>query len=337
MLPGARGNLSEWVLRRLEGRSDRGMPDPSRADPLGADLQMALFVCYELHYRGFRNVGDGWEWDPALLEFRAGLESAFITRLRARVAGVDEHAAGCVGDGLDAETALDHATAGRPGDRGPADHLAADGSWEQMREYFIHRSVYQLKEADPYVWAIPRLRGQAKASLAAVEFDEFGAGHGAEVHSRLFADLLDAAGLDSTYLAYADRVPAPTLAVANLATTFGLHRSLRGALVGHFAVTESSTGPAAKALERALKAMAAPEPCVRFYTEHVEADAVHEQVVRYDILQPLLEAEPWLTDDVVFGIRAVGTLEADLSTLLLDSWDQGRSSLGPVGGSPTRG
>nr|WP_235686740.1 iron-containing redox enzyme family protein [Tomitella gaofuii] len=327
-LPGARGELSDWVLAKLGGHpAGRAIPDPAGADPLGADLQMALLVCYELHYRGFRGVDDGWEWDPALLEFRSGLERAFLARLRGPATGGAADATGHAETVQDAETVLDQITAPRPDARGPVDHLAAGGSWEQMREYFIHRSVYQLKEADPYVWAIPRLRGQAKASLAAVEFDEFGAGHGTQVHSRLFADLLDAAGLDSAYLAYADRAPAPTLAVSNLATTFGLHRALRGALVGHFAVTEGSTGPAAKTLERALTGMAAPDPCVRFYTEHIEADAVHEQVVRHDILRPLLEAEPWLTADVVFGMRAVAMLEADLAAMLLDRWDHGRNSL----------
>ena len=44
-----------------------------------------------------------------------------------------------------------------------------------MREYFVHRSLYHLKEGDPHAWAIPRLTGQAKASFVAVEFDEYGA------------------------------------------------------------------------------------------------------------------------------------------------------------------
>ena len=147
---------------------------------------------------------------------------------------------------------------------------------------------------------------------------------------RLFADLLAAADLDARYLGYVDAVPAATLAVANLATMFGLHRALRGALIGHFAVTEASTGPGAARLERALTRMGAPHACVHFYTEHIEADAVHEQVVRHDIMGPLLDAEPQLAADVVFGIQAVGVLEGDLGAILMDSWDEGRSSLLPA-------
>ena len=91
-------------------------------------------------------------------------------------------------------------------------YLRDTGTWGQMREYFVHRSLYHLKEADPHAFAIPRLIGQAKASFVAVEFDEYGGGRGALVHQQLFADLMDAAGLDSGYLAYLDDVPADVLA-----------------------------------------------------------------------------------------------------------------------------
>src|SRR5258705_5221914 len=59
---------------------------------------------------------------------------------------------------------------------GPSYYLRDKGSWEQMREYFAHCSLYHLKEGDPHAWAIPRLMGQAKASFVAVEFDEYGGG-----------------------------------------------------------------------------------------------------------------------------------------------------------------
>jgi hypothetical protein len=45
------------------------------------DLHLALYLCYELHYRGLAGADADWEWDPALLSFRAQLESAFLDRL----------------------------------------------------------------------------------------------------------------------------------------------------------------------------------------------------------------------------------------------------------------
>jgi hypothetical protein len=64
-----------------------------------------------------------------------------------------------------------------------------------------------------------------------------------------------------------------------------------------------------------------------FYDEHVEADAVHEQVVRHEIIGGLLAEEPHLASDVAFGVDATGHLEDRFAGHLLAAWRSGRSSL----------
>jgi hypothetical protein len=323
-LPGAAGPLSATILDILQsGRPalhSRPIDVPvCEADPYGLDLQLALYVCYELHYRGFEGVSAKWEWNPALLHARGRLEDAFLSAVRRDVGeiGPDEHAA----DEMEALTV-------EPLDgTGPSYYLRDKGTWEQMREYFVHRSLYHLKEADPHAFAIPRLIGQAKASFVAVEFDEYGGGRGSHLHQQLFADLLDAAGLDSSYLGYLDNVGGDSLAVVNLMSLFGLHRELRGAAIGHFASTEITSPPGAQRLVDALQRMGAPEACVGFYSEHVEADAVHEQVVRTDVVGDLVAREPHLDRDVVFGIRARDVVEERLAAHMMKCWAEGRSSL----------
>ena len=196
-----------------------------------------------------------------------------------------------------------------------------------MREYFVLRSLYHLKEGDPHAFAIPRLIRQAKASFVAVEFDEYGGGRGLPVHQQLFADLMDAAGLDSAYLGYLNTcLPTHWLSV-NLMSLFGLHRDLRGAAIGHFASTEITSSPGSRRLVGALERMGAPDPCIGFYREHVEADAVHEQVVRTDVVADLVAREPRLERDVVFGIRARDVVEDRLAKHVMDRWTAGHSSL----------
>lgn len=289
------------------------------SDPYGLDLQLALYMCYELHYRGFASVDPGWEWNPALLGLRAELERVFLAGVRRDVGPIDAgHSAAAEMEALTIEP--------RDGS-GPSWYLRDSGTWEQMREYFVHRSLYHLKEADPHAFAIPRLLGTAKAAFVAIEYDEYGAGRGPHMHQQLFADLLDAAGLDSTYLAYLGAVPAEALAAVNLMSLFGLHRRLRGAAVGHFASTEITSPPGSRRMVDALRRMQAPEACVAFYREHVEADAVHEHIVRIDVVGDLLAREPNLDADVVFGIRAHAAVEDRLADVLMTSWQQGRSSL----------
>ncbi|KRE28079.1 hypothetical protein ASG82_11540 [Mycobacterium sp. Soil538] len=324
VLPEPRGPISLSVVELLAERAPlryltRVETSLADADPAGLDLQLALYLCYELHYRGFAGVDAGWEWNPGLLYLRGRLEDLFLEDIRRAVGDIDPETT--------ALAELDALCVEPVSGNGPSYHLRDEGTWEQMREYFAHRSLYHLKEGDPHAWAIPRLTGQAKASFVAVEFDEFGAGKGARLHQQLFADLMAAAELDSTYLGYLSIVPAESLAVVNVMSMFGLHRRLRGAAVGHFAATEVTSPPGSKRMVQALERLGAPEECAAFYREHVEADAVHEQVVRTDVVGDLVAREPDLDVDVVFGIRAFDVVEERLADHLMTSWRAGRSSL----------
>ncbi|MFJ8747605.1 iron-containing redox enzyme family protein [Embleya sp. NPDC127516] len=320
-LPAPRGPLSRTIVAALRNPAGSGMQTPEvevDADPFGEDLQLALYACYELHYRSFAGVDARWEWDPDLLRLRGRLEGAFLRALRAHVdaadAGVDDALAPLLIEPLDRG--------------GVSHHLLDHGNVEQFREYVVHRSLYHLKEADPQAWLIPRLTGRAKAGVITVEFDEYGGGRAERMHARLFADLMRGLGLDATYGCYLDRVPAPMLAVVNLMSMFGLHREHRAMAVGQFAAIEIGSPPGAARLAQALRRLDVADPaCAFFYTEHVEADAVHEQLMRREVVAGLLEEEPDLESDLVFGIRATGLVEDRLAAHLLAAWNEGRSSL----------
>ena len=318
-LPAPCGPLSGAVIEALTTGDTEGLPTvPEDTEPLGRDLQLALYTLYELHYRSFAGVDAELEWDPELLRLRRSLETVFLEYLRGAVEPGDDPVAEM--DALSVET-----TSGT----GPSWYFKDEGTWDQIREYFAHRSLYHLKEGDPHSFAIPRLQGQAKASFVAVEFDEFGGGRGERVHQQLWADLMSAARLDDTYLGYLDRVSGETLATVNLMSMFGLHRALRGAAIGHFAAIEITSSPGSARLVAGLRRMGAPEECVHFYAEHVEADAVHEQVMRHDVVGDLVRREPELASDIVFGMRALDHLDGLAANKMLAAWKRGESSLLP--------
>lgn len=97
--------------------------------------------------------------------------------------------------------------------------------------------------------------------------------------------------------------------------------------MGHFAATEITSSPGSQRLAAALRRLNAPAACVAFYDEHVEADAVHEQVVRNEVVGDLVTHAPHLEQDVVFGIRAFELVEDRLAAHLMKRWDAGHSSL----------
>ncbi len=318
-LPRPRGPLSEWLFAVLQGRKDLFSPPevPAESCLTDEDGQLALYCCYELHYRGFSAVSDEWEWEPSLLAFRRDLERGFERSLRSKLP--------CSRTEVDVEHDLLalSATSGfslsawllEHGDRGHA------------QEFAIHRSGYQLKEADPHTWAIPRLSGHAKAALVEIQADEYGGGVPGEMHCSLFADALRALDLDATYGAYLDRLPAVTLATTNLISMFGLHRRLRGALVGHLASFEmNSVGPMSR-YSTWLEWLGVSVEGRRFYDVHVTADEVHQDVALYDLVGGFLKDEPAQASEVLFGAKAVTLVETAFAEHLVGAWREGRSSL----------
>jgi hypothetical protein len=307
------------ALRKAPGTPLDDLPSANQADADGGwdeDLQLALYLCYEQHYRGFEDVAAEWEWDPGLLAMRGDLEGRFLAAIRAELGPVPS-----VTDQLD-ELLLEPIDGA-----GVSHHLLDRGRAWQAREYLVHRSMYHLKEADPQAWAIPRVHGAAQAALVLIEFDEYGAGRPEQVHSRLFAEMMADLQLDPAYGRYLDNVTAESLAVVNLMSLFGLHRAHVGALLGQFARAEITSSPGSRRLAEALARLGAGPAGTRFYREHVEADAVHEQLVRREVIGSLIREEPRIEGEVAFGLAASGLVDDRLGAHILDSWREDRSSL----------
>jgi len=330
LLPPPRGELSDLILGALTEpvhelapvRQLESAALPARDDPLAdEDLNLALYVCYELHYRGFEGVDDRWEWEPSLIALRSLLEGIFEGALRE-----------LLGPALPAPAPEDTDRALRAvaaADDAPSLslYLARTGTLEQMLEFLVHRSPYQLKEADPHSWALPRLSGPPKAALVEVQADEYGGGRADCIHAELFAHSLDAVGLDPTYGAYLAHVPGVTLATVNLMSLLGLHRRLRGAIVGHLALFEMTSSVPNRRYGDCLRRLGYGERATGFFDEHVEADAVHENIAAVDLAGGLIRQQPQLADDVIFGASALVALDARWARHVLESWEAGRSSL----------
>jgi hypothetical protein len=322
-LPAPRGPLGEQLFAALEGPPG-GLADlgpVESADPLAdEDLQLALYVAYELHYTEIAGVDGRWEWDPSLLAFTAALERPFDVAIADLVKPAEAAELESVGEALQGIVAEDP---GPPLSR----YLEVQGTREQMLEHVVHRSAYQLKEADPHSWAIPRLGPAPKAALLEVQFDEYGGGNAERMHSVLFAKAMEGLGLDPTYGAYLDLWPAPTLAAVNLVTGFGLHRRRRGALVGHLAAFEMTSSIPNRRYANALRRLGYGPEVTHFYDEHVEADAVHENIAAWDLAGGLASDEPEVAADILFGARALLAVEARWATHLMDAWEGPGTSL----------
>jgi hypothetical protein len=196
-----------------------------------------------------------------------------------------------------------------------------------MLEFVVHRSAYQLKEADPHSGALPRLTGAPKVAMVEIQADEYGGGDPERVHAALFAKAMAGLGLDPSYGAYLDHIPGYTLATVNLMSLLGLHRRWRGAIVGHLALFEMTSAVPNRRYGNGLRRLGFDRATTDFFDEHVTADAVHESIAAVDLAGGLVRQEPELAADVIWGARALVELEGRFARRLLDAWAGGRSSL----------
>jgi hypothetical protein len=295
---------------------------PASGDVLvDEDLQLALYLCYELHYRGMPSVDERWEWDPSLMRVRGALERSFERALTDAVPFLNEDI-----PAQEIDLAL---RAIAEDDEGPSlsSYVRSQATVEQVREFMIHRSAYQLKEADPHSWAIPRLSGPPKAALIEVQMDEYGRGRLEWVHAELFARSMRALGLDSSYGAYLERIPAITLATVNLMSLFGLHRRWRGAIVGHLALFEMTSSIPNDRYADGVRRLGFGEDATLFFDEHVIADAVHENIAAVDLAGGLAKQEPSTCGAILWGASVLKELERRWAEHLLRCWSDGRTSL----------
>jgi hypothetical protein len=327
-LPPPEGPLSDIVTRaivrpagvhrdRLMKESVVDVLDGGIEDPLGDhDLQLALDLCFELHYLSFREVDPSWEWDPALIELRSHMEDRFIESL------ADE--AGPAGSEQSPEAvceALGSIEQG-PASAELARYVEHDCSQQQMAELMVQRSAERLRRTDAYLWSIPRLTGRVRAALAAILRTDF-------PRDALFERALRAFGLDDRIGAYRDLFPAPALATSNLPTMLSLRRRARGAMAGHL-VAQKLLGPEHDhACARAMHRLGiSGEPAEYCETSATSAESMVELAVS-ELAGRLVADEPQLAADVMFGARSYVAVQERLAEWLLGCWKDGESSLRP--------
>ena len=316
-LPIPRGPMTDSVFARLRAGSgpiadlDEGL-DVLRDD----DVQLALHALYELSYRGYDEVDESLESDLALIAARQRMERAMEQQLRDQIGPVPSDAPSLLAN-----------LASRSDGPSLSGALLADPDIDHVREFAVHRSAYQLKEADPHSWAIPRLSGRAKAAIVEIQSDEYGRGVPGAAHAELFADTMTALGLDPTYGRYIDLLPATTLATGNLISMLGMQRRLLPALIGHLALFEmTSTGPMAR-YSQLLSRLGIDEAGRAFFDVHVVADAYHEVLALTDLVGGHLADHPDSGAEISFGALALQQVEGAFSSHLLDCFERSTTSL----------
>lgn len=330
-----RGPLSSALLVYLDGGATGPITTPgylvelaresaeTSADLLrDDDIQLALFLLYSCSSGSLAFISADDEWDPELIAARLVLEEAFERTLR----DVVPCPAQPEPNAEKVAAALFELTAPAPGPS-VARYLAKKATLDQASEFFKLRSIYTLREADPHSWAIPRLTGRPKAALVEIQSDEYGGGRPERVHATIFARAMRGIGLSDEYAAYVEEAPALTVTALNMMSMFGMNRRLLGAIVGHLAAFEMTSSLPNHHYAEGLRRLGYGEDVTDYFDEHVEADAVHEQIAAHDLAGSLAEDRPELLGDILFGAAACLYIDDLVGEYTLNQWESGRSAL----------
>lgn len=199
---------------------------------------------------------------------------------------------------------------------------------DQLREIVAQRSLFFLKEPDPWAMVIPSLRGEAKAGLIDVLLDEYGWGRYDHMHSTVYETLMDRLGLETGYDAYLDRTSHRFLAVLNYQGMLARHRRLCRRMYGYIYLVEAESPQAMGTYLAAYDRLGVTDPDIRrFYELHVTADEDHQRVALEEMIVPVVRDEPAAAGEIARGVLGGQYLEHAFSAHLLGCFTAGRSSL----------
>lgn len=312
-LPSPKGVLSTALCDYLVSQNDVDAIQLTRVTASNrADFHLALWVLYQLHGTGFVGISARHEWNPNLIDLRGRMEDTFEHELRSRFTNVKLTEP--FGNGLFAYISTFESPS-------VAQFAKTKATVDQMTELLMYRSIYHLHESDHSSWLIPRLPASAKAALAELQFGEFGQGSLERIHAEMFRRGMRDSGLDPRTGAYVSLAPVEVLEFNNIVSMFGLHGRFLGAALGHLAAFEATSSDPSRKMAQGLSRLDFPDSIIRYYQEHIEADAVHEQLVIRLMCEPLAVSHPELIPELVFGAFTCMDTERRFAHVLLEKWD----------------
>ena len=213
-------------------------------------------------------------------------------------------------------------------DTGLAAYLRERATLDQLTEIVAQRSLFFLKEPDPWTMVVPSLRGQPKAGLIDVLLDEYGWGRHDQMHSTVYERLMARLGLETGYDAYLDGTAHQFLAVMNYQGMLARNRRLCRRMYGYIYLVEAESPEAMRTYLAAYDRLGITDEDVRrFYDLHVTADEDHQRVALEEMIVPLVRAEPAARTEIAAGVVGGQHLEHEFAAHLHQCFTAGRSSL----------
>jgi len=183
---------------------------------------------------------------------------------------------------------------------------------------------------DPWLYAIPALRGTPKAGLAEVIFDEYGRGRFDRMYSTAYTTLLDALGMDFSADHFESRAPWQYLATLNHQWMCALTPEYHKRLLGIIYMVEANSPVVMRSCLAAWARLGVTDTRLNgFYELNASMSEEYREIALSEVLVPLCECDSAAAGEIALGIIDARTLEAQFTDHLLHRFTRGESSLQP--------
>jgi pyrroloquinoline quinone (PQQ) biosynthesis protein C len=299
-----------------------------------AAAHRVLFALYELHYLPGGAAHEDAQFDPAWTQVRLTLERAWVASLERQLeiasrtipAGASPFAA-WAGRVVETGGGLPQVALGR--------YLAEEATLDQVREIVVHRSIFFLREPDPWAMVVPTLRGAVKAAYLDLLLDEYGWGRHEAMHSTSYARLMTALDLVPDHRRHLDRVAWEYLAVWNLMNLLGVNRAHSRKMLGYVYSVEARSPANMGHYLAGLRRLGVDAPDVlEFFQIHQSADQEHRETALSRVIEPAVAEDPEARLEVARGLLYGLATSHRFTAMVFKRFCLGQSTLQPPGARP---
>lgn len=196
--------------------------------------------------------------------------------------------------------------------------LRDEATFPQLRQFTLQETPLEMLFGDIVALMMPGVYGVAKVELAKNFWDEVGRADEPRIHRNLRAHLMHQIDIEPDfYERDVQLFVREELSLVNMYLSAAMDRSKLTQLVGVMLATELMIPGRFEHLIEGWERLGLKQDGLAYLTEHVTVDAEHAQDWLYKVVQPMLQKNPAVKDEVLLGIMRRLDTAADVSDRLM--------------------
>ncbi|WP_053958392.1 iron-containing redox enzyme family protein [Sulfobacillus thermosulfidooxidans] len=283
-------------IRKVLGDTvDRVIRDYQQGDPSAhRELHQTLAAIYSVHFATplTKNVNN--QWDPDIVRIQRRLEDAWEMYEQSRIPHLDIPQDPRKFIAWFKELVLSHPAT----DHALYHYLQDSATRTQVAHFFVQETTIDTRFDDLVALAQVGMDGPPKMELGQNYWDEMGNGNPALVHTTMFNQLLEELAVQP-----GDDIPvlSEALACGNVLSFTILHRRNAWKGLGALGVLEMISPQRFRRLVKGFGRIGLSSRAQQYHALHVSIDARHGHGWLHRAIRPLIEQDPSIARDIVYG------------------------------------